>query len=162
MPDLKSLKIVHVTRAPVGGIFRHILDVASGQAARGHHVGIVCDSTTGGARAEAALAAIAPQMKLGIARFAMQRELGPADLMGFRAGIAASRGAAGRAVADDADVMTARGLAARDIEDMPENAADRRSIRTCCTDTAPRAAPSCQAASEYLLWPVGWVEFLRS
>jgi glycosyltransferase involved in cell wall biosynthesis len=83
MPDLKSLKIVHVTRAPVGGIFRHILDVASGQAARGHHVGIVCDSTTGGARAEAALAAIAPQMKLGIARFAMQRELGPADLVGF-------------------------------------------------------------------------------
>jgi hypothetical protein len=83
MPDLKSLKIVHVTRTPVGGIFRHILDVASGQAARGHHVGIVCDSTTGGARAEAALAAIAPQMKLGIARFAMQRELGPADLMGF-------------------------------------------------------------------------------
>ena len=28
MPDLKTLKIVHVTRAPVGGIFRHILDVA--------------------------------------------------------------------------------------------------------------------------------------
>ena len=83
MPDLNSLKIVHVTRTPVGGIFRHILDVASGQAARGHQVGIVCDSTTGGARAEAALAAIAPQMKLGIARFAMQRELGPADLMGF-------------------------------------------------------------------------------
>jgi len=83
MTDLKSLKIVHVTRTPVGGIFRHILDVASGQAARGHHVGIVCDSTTGGARAEAALATIAPQMKLGIARFAMQRELGPADLMGF-------------------------------------------------------------------------------
>jgi len=83
MPDLKSLKIVHVTRTPVGGIFRHILDVASGQAARGHRVGIICDSTTGGARAEAALATIAPQMKLGIARFAMQRELGPADLMGF-------------------------------------------------------------------------------
>jgi len=83
MPDLKSLKIVHVTRAPVGGIFRHVLDVASGQAARGHHVGIVCDSMTGGARAEAALEAVAPQMKLGIARFAMQRELGPADLMSF-------------------------------------------------------------------------------
>jgi glycosyltransferase involved in cell wall biosynthesis len=81
--DLQSLRIVHVTRTPVGGIFRHILDVAGGQAARGHQVGIVCDSTTGGIRAEAALAAIAPQMKLGIARFAMQRELGPADLMGF-------------------------------------------------------------------------------
>jgi len=83
MPDLNSLKIVHVTRTPVGGIWRHILDVASGQAARGHQVGLVCDSTTGGARAEGAIAAIAPQMKLGIARFAMQRELGPADLMGF-------------------------------------------------------------------------------
>jgi glycosyltransferase involved in cell wall biosynthesis len=83
MPDPKTLKIVHVTRTPVGGIFRHILDVASGQAERGHHVGIVCDSTTGGARAEAALAAIAPQLKLGVSRFAMQRELGPADVMGF-------------------------------------------------------------------------------
>ena len=34
--------------------------------------------------------------------------------------------AAGRAVADDADLMPARGLAARDIEDVTENAADRR------------------------------------
>jgi glycosyltransferase involved in cell wall biosynthesis len=83
MPDPKTLRIVHVTRTPVGGIFRHILDVASGQAARGHNVGIVCDSTTGGARAEAALGAIAPQMKLGVSQFAMQRELGPADVMGF-------------------------------------------------------------------------------
>ena len=33
--------------------------------------------------------------------------------------------AAGRAVADDADVMPARGLAARDIEDVAEDAADR-------------------------------------
>ena len=83
MPDPKTLRIVHVTRTPVGGIFRHILDVASGQAARGHNVGIVCDSTTGGARAEAALAAVAPQMKLGVSRFPMQRELGPADVKGF-------------------------------------------------------------------------------
>ncbi len=83
MPDPKALKIVHVTRTPVGGIFRHILDVANGQAARGHQVGIVCDSTTGGERADAALAAIAPQMKLGIFRTAIQRELGPTDLAGF-------------------------------------------------------------------------------
>jgi hypothetical protein len=77
MPDLNSLRIVHVTRTPVGGIFRHILDLARGQAARGHQVGIVCDSTTGGDRADVALAAIAPDMKLGIKRLAMQRELGP-------------------------------------------------------------------------------------
>jgi glycosyltransferase involved in cell wall biosynthesis len=83
MPADKPLKILHVTRTPVGGIFRHILDVASGQATRGHHVGIVCDSTTGGERAETALAAIAPQMKLGISRIAIQRELGPTDVFGF-------------------------------------------------------------------------------
>ena len=35
-------------------------------------------------------------------------------------------GAAGGAVADDADVMAARGLAAGEIEDVAENAADRR------------------------------------
>ena len=84
MADLHSLKIVHVTRTPVGGIFRHILDLAAGQAARGHQVGIVCDSTTGGARAEAALAAIAPQMKLGVVRFPMAREIGAGDLASFR------------------------------------------------------------------------------
>ncbi len=85
MPNPQRLKIVHVTRTPVGGIFRHILDVAGGQAARGHQVGIVCDSTTGGARAEAALSAIAPQMQLGISRFAMAREIGPGDVGAFRA-----------------------------------------------------------------------------
>jgi glycosyltransferase involved in cell wall biosynthesis len=79
----KPLRIIHVTRTPVGGIFRHILDLAAGQAARGHHVGILCDSTTGGARAEAALTAIAPAMKLGIARVAIQRELSPTDLFAF-------------------------------------------------------------------------------
>ena len=65
-PDAKALGIVHVTRTPVGGIFRHILDVASGQAARGHRVGIVCEARPAAPRAEAALAAIAPQMKLGV------------------------------------------------------------------------------------------------
>jgi glycosyltransferase involved in cell wall biosynthesis len=84
-PDPKSLKIVHVTRTPVGGIFRHILDVANGQAARGHRVGMVCDSTTGGDRAAAALSAITPQMKLGVSRFPMAREIGPGDFNAFRA-----------------------------------------------------------------------------
>jgi len=79
----KPLKIVHVTRAPVGGIFRHILDLAIGQAARGHEVGIVTDSLTGGERAAAALDAIAPQLKLGAARFPIQRELSPTDFFGF-------------------------------------------------------------------------------
>jgi glycosyltransferase involved in cell wall biosynthesis len=66
-------------RAPVGGIIRHILDLANGQADRGHHVGIVTDSLAGGARAEAALSEIAPRLKLGVRRLAIHREPHPSD-----------------------------------------------------------------------------------
>jgi glycosyltransferase involved in cell wall biosynthesis len=77
----QPLRILHATRAPVGGIFRHILDLANGQADRGHHVGIVTDSLTGGERAEQALAEIAPRLKLGVHRLAIRREPLPTDLL---------------------------------------------------------------------------------
>src|SRR5436309_13701719 len=77
----QPLRILHATRAPVGGIFRHILDLANGQADRGHHVGIVADSLTGGERAETALAAIAPRLKLGVHRLAIRREPVPLDVI---------------------------------------------------------------------------------
>ncbi len=70
----QPLRILHATRAPVGGIIRHILDLANGQAERGHHVGIIADSLTGGERADQALAEIAPRMKLGVYRIAIRRE----------------------------------------------------------------------------------------
>jgi glycosyltransferase involved in cell wall biosynthesis len=70
----QPLRILHATRAPVGGIIRHILDLANGQAEQGHHVGIIADSLTGGERAEKALAEIAPRMKLGVHRIAIRRE----------------------------------------------------------------------------------------
>ena len=81
MIEGQPLKILHAVRAPVGGIFRHILDLANGQADRGHHVGIVADSLTGGERAEQALAEIAPRLKLGVHRLAIRREPVPADLL---------------------------------------------------------------------------------
>ena len=40
-----SLKILHILRAPLGGLFRHVVDVAQGQAERGHRVGLIVDST---------------------------------------------------------------------------------------------------------------------
>ena len=43
------LRIVHVVRAPIGGIFRHIVDLATAQSDAGHDVGIVCNSLEGGA-----------------------------------------------------------------------------------------------------------------
>jgi glycosyltransferase involved in cell wall biosynthesis len=75
----QPLRILHATRAPVGGIFRHILDLANGQADRGHHVGIIADSLTGGERADQALAEIAPRLKLGVHRVAIRREPWPTD-----------------------------------------------------------------------------------
>jgi glycosyltransferase involved in cell wall biosynthesis len=81
MIEGQPLRILHAVRAPVGGIFRHILDLANGQADRGHHVGIIADSLTGGARAEAALAEIAPRLKLGVRRVAIHREPHPGDIL---------------------------------------------------------------------------------
>jgi glycosyltransferase involved in cell wall biosynthesis len=75
----EPIRILHAVRAPVGGIIRHILDLANGQADRGHHVGIVTDSLAGGARAEAALSEIAPRLKLGVRRLAIHREPHPSD-----------------------------------------------------------------------------------
>lgn len=70
----RPLRILHAVRAPVGGIIRHILDLANGQINAGHHVGIIADSLTGGERATAALAEIAPRLKLGVRRLAIHRE----------------------------------------------------------------------------------------
>lgn len=76
---MAPLNILHVFRSPVGGLFRHVMDLARAQAERGHRVGLIADSTTGGERAEAAFAAIAPLMAHGISRIPMTRQVGPAD-----------------------------------------------------------------------------------
>src|SRR5579872_406675 len=77
----RPLRIVHAVRAPVGGIFRHIIDLANGQIDAGHHVGIIADSLTGGERANAAFAEIAPRLKLGVRRLAIHREPHLADAL---------------------------------------------------------------------------------
>jgi glycosyltransferase involved in cell wall biosynthesis len=78
--DQSPLRILHIFRTPVGGLFRHVMDVARGQIARGHAVGIVCDSSTGGSRAESAMEELAPLLALGLTRFPMSRNPGPSDL----------------------------------------------------------------------------------
>ena len=76
----RPLRILHVLRSPVGGLFRHVLDLARGQAARGHAVGIVADASTGGARADEALAALSPHLTLGLSRVPMSRHIGLSDI----------------------------------------------------------------------------------
>jgi glycosyltransferase involved in cell wall biosynthesis len=74
------LNILHVLRTPVGGLFRHVLDLARGQIARGHRVGIIADRDSGGAQADAMLAEIAPPLALGVSRTPMRRVPGPWDV----------------------------------------------------------------------------------
>lgn len=74
------LRIVHCFRSPVGGIFRHVRDLAEAQAKAGHAVGIVCDSTTGGDYEAQLFAGIAPSLALGVTRTPMQRHVGAGDI----------------------------------------------------------------------------------
>jgi glycosyltransferase involved in cell wall biosynthesis len=79
----ESLRILHVLRAPVGGLFRHVCDLAEEQSRMGHEVGIICDAATGGDTAEMALLRIAPYCRLNIFRTPMSRTLSHRDVTAF-------------------------------------------------------------------------------
>ncbi len=96
------MKILHVLRAPVGGLFRHVVDLARGQIARGHQVGVIADASTGGTRAEAVLAELAGDLALGLTRVPMSRHIGVSDAI-------AARHVASRANEADADVVHGHG-----------------------------------------------------
>ena len=72
-----TLRILHCLRAPAGGLFRHVHDLALGQAQLGAEVGIVCDSRTEGD--PVALGRLADNCVLGLTRIPMQRYLGFGD-----------------------------------------------------------------------------------
>ncbi|WP_417684221.1 glycosyltransferase family 4 protein [Roseibium sp.] len=74
------LRIIHCVRSPIGGIFRHIKDLATSQAAAGHEVGLICDSTSGSSFDNAIVDELRPSLSLGIARFPMKRQLTIQDL----------------------------------------------------------------------------------
>jgi glycosyltransferase involved in cell wall biosynthesis len=76
----RGINVLHVLRAPVGGLFRHVVDLARGQAERGHRVGLIVDASTGGNFAQATLAELSPRLALGITRVPMSRQLGLDDV----------------------------------------------------------------------------------
>jgi glycosyltransferase involved in cell wall biosynthesis len=76
---MQPLNILHVFRAPVGGLFRHVLDLTREQVARGHRVGLIADLRTGGAHAEKILRELEPSLALGLSRFPMYRHVHPGD-----------------------------------------------------------------------------------
>jgi glycosyltransferase involved in cell wall biosynthesis len=83
--DTRPLRIIHCFRAPLGGLFRHVLDLARAQIERGHAVGIFCDATTGGERATATLAELEPNLKLGLVRVPMSRYPSRTDFRAYSA-----------------------------------------------------------------------------
>jgi glycosyltransferase involved in cell wall biosynthesis len=56
-----------------------VVDLARGQAARGHRVGVIADSRSGGTQAEATLAGLSKVLELGLSRVPMSRQLGASD-----------------------------------------------------------------------------------
>mgnify|MGYP001273946169 CR=1 FL=1 len=98
VPETKAdgppLRILHVMRAPVGGLFRHVLDLAREQARRGHYVGIVADSTSADALTVRRFSDIAPRLRLGLSLVPMSRRPGLGDLAALRSVIKVTRAVA--------------------------------------------------------------------
>lgn len=98
----KPLRILQCLRAPVGGLFRHVLDLAEEQAVRGHAVGILADSRASDALTTAKLEAIRPKLALGLHLTPMSRNPGAGDIL-------AARTVAGVAKRLDLDVLHGHG-----------------------------------------------------
>jgi glycosyltransferase involved in cell wall biosynthesis len=86
------MRILHCLRAPVGGLFRHVLDLAGEQAARGHQVGVIADSTAENRLTAEKFASVAPLLTLGIVRTPMSRQPGIGDYKALRTVLAHARG----------------------------------------------------------------------
>lgn len=74
------LRIIHLVRSPVGGIFRHIADLAEAQAEAGHAVGLVCDALTVGPFEERKIEALRAHLALDAVRLPIARQISPSDL----------------------------------------------------------------------------------
>ncbi len=83
--NANALRIVHVFRAPLGGLFRHVIDLAAEQASRGHEVGLFFDSGGDEARVCAAISRLPGGAALGVAMAPIRRNPHPSDFAAFRA-----------------------------------------------------------------------------
>ena len=83
MADDGPLRIIHCFRSPIGGIFRHVRDLAEFHAKAGHDIGIICDSLTGSAFEDKLFDEIRPYLSLGLVRLPISRSVSPRDLIAF-------------------------------------------------------------------------------
>ena len=80
-----AYRVIHVLRAPVGGLFRHVRDLVAAQHGMGLEVGVVCDSLSADRLTEARLQALVPNLALGLHKTAMSRDLGLSDVTAWAA-----------------------------------------------------------------------------
>lgn len=84
MPEDRPLTIIHVLRAPMGGVLRHVRDLALAHTAQGCDVGIICDVPGNPGYNETVLEALNTQLAHGVVRVSMGRGVGPRDLVAAR------------------------------------------------------------------------------
>lgn len=77
-------RVLHVLRAPVGGLFRHVRDLVPAQQALGLDVGVVCDSNASDGLTRERLDALAPHLSLGLHLIPMRRGVGLGDAAACR------------------------------------------------------------------------------
>ena len=76
----QSLRILHILRAPVGGLFRHVRDLALEQVKWGLEVGVVVDRMSSDGLTDRRLKEIEAHLPLGLHRISMGRAPGVGDL----------------------------------------------------------------------------------
>lgn len=79
-----NFRILHCLRAPLGGLFRHVHDLALGQAEMGAEVGVVCDTAAGGTDLDVAMSRLEDNCALGVTRLPMTRNPGLSDWHVYR------------------------------------------------------------------------------
>lgn len=70
-----DFRILHCLHTPTGGLFRHVHDLALGQAELGAEVGIVCNNVAGDANIDVAMSRLNDNCALGVTRIAMPSRL---------------------------------------------------------------------------------------
>ncbi len=74
------LRILQILRSPIGGLFRHVVDLSNGLIDCGHEVGIVLDGKFNNAQSDGLLNEIKPKLALGVHKLPMSRLLSISDI----------------------------------------------------------------------------------
>lgn len=75
----QPMRILHVLRAPQGGLFRHVCDLTEGQRLAGHKVGVICGDVPNDPVSRVRLRELAAQCELGVHIIPMNRMPGLGD-----------------------------------------------------------------------------------